>query len=321
MPKEPEGKTHGATTQSLPLRLLEDEQVKYWCLIGVLAIGLVAIYLNSLARVSSDWSNPQYSHGYLVPIFAIVLLWIRREAFEQFPAWHRWVGVGLITVGILLRVVGTRYVIFAIDNLSFIPCMMGIFALAGGLRCLRWAGLPIVFLVFMYPLPGFLVDAVLRPLQTLATKASTFLLQTLGVEAFRDGNRIILDNMEMGVVDQCSGLRMLTIFIALSSAIAMILTQRPIWERFILVVSAVPIAILVNVFRITITGVLYSFNVDSELVNHIFHDWAGYLMMPMALGLLFLEMQILQRIVIESDAVPSQFKTSRQPQMGYSRRS
>ena len=114
---------------------------------------------------------------------------------------------------------------------------------------------------------------------------------------------------------------MLTIFIALSSAIAMILTQRPIWERFILVVSAVPIAILVNVFRITITGVLYSFNVDSELVNHIFHDWAGYLMMPMALGLLFLEMQILQRIVIESDAVPSQFKTSRQPQMGYSRRS
>ena len=149
-----------------------------------------------------------------------------------------------------------------------------------------------------------MVDSILRPLQTFATHSSTFALQTLGVEAYRVGNKINLDHMELGVIDQCSGLRMLTIFIALATAIAMIFTHRPMWERLVLVASAVPIAILVNVIRITITGVLYNLKVDSEIANHIFHNWAGYIMMPMALGLLFLVMQVLSQLVVETSQLP-----------------
>ena len=145
----------------------------------------------------------------------------------------------------------------------------------------------------MFPLPGFLKDNLLRPLQEYATRFSVYAMQTFGIEVFRDGNVIHLEKMDMNVVDACSGLRMLTIFLALSVAIAMIVTTRPWWERMIIVVSAVPVALLVNVIRITITGMLYNLNVREEIAEHFFHDFAGWIMMPMALGFLYLELQIL----------------------------
>ena len=139
----------------------------------------------------------------------------------------------------------------------------------------------------------------LRPLQSLATKVSLYVLQTLGVESYSEGNRIMLDQIQMGVVDACSGLRMLTIFSALAAAIAMISTNRPWWERITILFSAIPIALAVNVIRITVTGLMYNFGVKDEIVQMVLHDAAGLIMMPMALGMLYLEYQILAKLVIE----------------------
>jgi exosortase/archaeosortase family protein len=95
---------------------------------------------------------------------------------------------------------------------------------------------------------------------------------------------------------------MLTIFIALAVAIVMISNHRPWWERIVILLSSVPIALLVNAIRITLTGLLYSLDANEYIVNQIFHDFAGLIMMPLALGFLFLEMQILSRIVIDDKA-------------------
>lgn len=287
------------SSQRRGVEWLRDKQVQSW----ILTIGLCAVimlsYWNTLANIAATWSSAQYSHGYLVPLFAIVLLWLRREPFTDFPTWHRWVGAGLIAIAVTARILATKYVMFTIDNLSIIPCLMGAFVLVGGLRTLRWAGPPLAFLVFMLPLPGFAVNKILRPLQTLATVCSVYAVQTLGVDAYRAGNRIILESMEMGVVDQCSGLRMTTIFFALAAAIAMVATTRPWWERMIILASAIPIALTVNVIRITITGLLYNMHVTG-IAKQISHDWAGYIMMPLALGFLFLELQILSNLVVEA---------------------
>jgi len=304
MQVEPKSTTVPPSSTKAAASFSSDRNNSKWIVIGVGVVVLVLMNFNSLQGVAAGWRLPQYSHGYLIPIFAAVLLWIRRESFVQPPASHLWLGVGLMALSVLMRVVGTRFVVFTADNLSFITCILALFIVVGGLTSLRWAAAPICFLAFMYPLPGFLEDRILRPLQTFATQSSTFALQTLGVEAYRVGNKINLDHMELGVIDQCSGLRMLTIFIALATAIAMILTHRPMWERLVLVASAVPIAILVNVIRITITGLLYNLKVDSEIANHIFHNWAGYIMMPIALGLLFLVMQVLSRLVLETSQLP-----------------
>ena len=106
-----------------------------------------------------------------------------------------------------------------------------------------------------------------------------------------------------GTAEVPLGLRMLTIFAALSTAIAMISTTRPWWERIVILISAIPIALAVNSVRITLTGLAYSFLGNQgemvEVINTFAHDLAGWIMMPMALGLLYLEYQVLAQLVIE----------------------
>jgi exosortase len=230
---------------------------------------------------------------------------MRREPFSDVTSLERWWGVGLIAVGTLLRIESTRYVTFTFERLTLLVCLLGVFILVGGFRTIRWAGPAIAFLVFMFPLPGIVVDKILRPLQTMATISSVYALQTFGLDVYREGNRIELESQAMNVVDQCSGLRMLTIFIALAVAIALISGHRPRWERIVIVLSSVPIALLVNCIRITMTGLLYSLNVNEEITNRIFHDLAGWIMMPLAIGFLFLEMQILSRLIIEEKSTSS----------------
>jgi exosortase len=163
----------------------------------------------------------------------------------------------------------------------------------------RWAWAPIAFLIFMYPLPDEATRYLLGPLQTLATIVSTYALQTIGLDAFREGNQIVVGEMHLGVVDACSGLRMLTIFIALSVALVM-LGDREWWENLLILASAIPIALIVNSIRITVTGLLYQV-ASSELAEMVFHDLAGWVMMPMALGMLFLLQQILAHLFVTED--------------------
>jgi exosortase len=170
------------------------------------------------------------------------------------------------------------------------------------MNIIRWAGPALGFLVFMFPLPTRIEHTVLIRLQTLAAMCSTFVLQTLGVPAYRSGNVINISGMDLFIADACSGLRMLTIFCAL--AVAMVfLIERPWWDKFIILLSAVPIALVVNIVRITVTGLLYMWvGPDNKFVQHLAHDWAGYFMMPLALGLLWLELQILERLTIPVEA-------------------
>jgi exosortase len=152
--------------------------------------------------------------------------------------------------------------------------------------------------MFMIPMPYTFEVMMADPLQRLATVTTTFALQTLGLPAIADGNVILLNEVRIGIVEACSGLRMMVIFFALSTAVALVI-RRPMWERILVAVSAVPIALVVNVMRITVTGVLHE-TVGSEIADAVFHDLAGWLMMPLALLVLGLELAILKRLLIET---------------------
>jgi exosortase len=157
-------------------------------------------------------------------------------------------------------------------------------------------------LVFMFPLPSLFENSLLLFLQKLAAISSTWVLQLLGAPALRDGNRIMIDQLPLEVADACSGLRMLTIFGAMSVAMA-ILINRPWWDRVTVLLSAIPIALITNVIRITLTALLFMLFPESELIHQLVHDWAGLAMMPIAMGLLWIELQLLEQITvpIESD--------------------
>lgn len=264
---------------------------------------LIYSYWPGLLNAKSSWSNPQYSHGWIVPLCALALMFWWRKPVEPVTASARLAGLGLLAGSFLVRLVCAHFRIITIDMYTFVPAVAGIVLLAGGWSMFRWAWAPIATLIFMFPLPDEATRYLLGPLQTLATMVSTFALQTLGFDAYREGNRIILgESQVLGVVDACAGLRMLTIFIWLAFMIVLV-SGGEWWENLIIAASAIPIALIVNATRITVTGVMYTF--DAETAEKIFHDWAGYFMMPMALGLLFLVQWLLAQLVVTEDLAPA----------------
>ncbi|MBL8798357.1 MAG: exosortase/archaeosortase family protein, partial [Planctomycetia bacterium] len=239
---------------------------------------LLWAYWTTLTELSQRWSyDASYSHGWLVPVFAAVLLWLRRDLMPTElvrPSWL-WGGL-LLTVGVACRLFGAYFHFVWYDPISLLPCLAGVVLLVGGWSAIRWTWPAILFLGFMIPLPYRYAGMLAEPLQRFATVVSTFLLQAFGLPALAEGNVILLSEVEMGIVEACSGLRMLVVFFALSTAFALIV-RRPIWEKLLIVTSAVPIALAANVLRITATGVLHE-TVSSELANAVFHDFAGWLM-------------------------------------------
>jgi exosortase len=272
-------------------------------LFGASLAAVLWAHWSSLRDVVACWAHdPQYSHGYLVPLFALALLWLRRAMRPRLcqPSW--W-GLAVLASGLGLRLFGTYFYFIWLEQLSLLPTLAGLFLLIGGVQALRWAWPAVAFLGFMIPLPYNLSVKLTGPLQQLATVVCTFLLQTLGVPAVAEGNVIQLSEVQIGIVEACSGLRMLVIFFALSTAVALVV-RRPLWERLVVAGSAIPIALVSNVIRITVTGLLHEL-VSSDFANMVFHDLAGWLMMPLALGMLWLELTLIGRLLIEAPRLPA----------------
>ncbi len=267
--------------------------------VALLVIGAALLwsYWPTLATMARRWSSdPQYSHGYLVPLFALVLLWVRRSRLTVAPPEFHWWGVVFVLVGTVLRMVGSAIYFPWLEAVSLLPCLLGLGVLLGGFSVLRWCWPAVLFLLFMIPLPYRLGSALAPSLQTFATQASTYTLETIGFTAVAEGNIILLEEARIGVVEACSGLSMLIIFFAMSTAVAIVI-QRRLWEKLVIVVSAIPIALIANIVRITVTGILHE-TVNGS-VAQTFHDQAAWVMMPLALLLLALELKALSRLFIE----------------------
>jgi exosortase len=247
--------------------------------------------------LSDKWLHDAgYSHGILVPFFAGYLLWLRREHLRVDPPMII-PGLAMLALSAVLYLVGGLFIFDWFDAIMLLPALLGITMLLGGRSMLRASWPAILFLVFMIPLP-YRVNLFLGgPLQTLASRSSTFLLQVLGQPAVREGNVIMLNDIKLNVVDACSGLRMLVTFFTFSTGVA-ILIRKPMLERLCIVLSAVPIALVTNIGRITATGVMYQMN--AEFAHRFFHDLAGWFMMPICLALLGIELWMLNRLIIEA---------------------
>ena len=266
-------------------------------LAGLLGVGLLWVYWPTLLEMSKRWStDPRYAHGYLVPIFALILLWLRRNRLAALEPRPSWGGLVLIGGGLALRLAGAYFYYGWFEAVSLLPTLAGLCVLVWGWRSLSWSWPAIAFLVFMLPLPFRIEAALSYPLQRVATKASTYALQTLGFPALAEGNVIHLNDVEIGVVEACSGLSMLFTFFAMATGVVLLI-HRPLLDKIVIVASAVPIALAVNMMRIIVTGVLHE-TVGHRLANVVFHDLAGWLMMPVALGLLWGELTLLALLLV-----------------------
>jgi len=259
---------------------------------------MVWSYWPVFREMADKWAHdPQYSHGYLVPMFAAFLAWRSWTKSGPQEKCGSWWGAGLISIGVGLRLAGARWYVDWLEAMSLLPMLAGTVVLLAGWDGLRRSAPAIGFLAFMVPLPYRVETGLSHPLQRLATAGATFVLQTIGRPAFAEGNVIVINDVRVGVVEACNGLGMFLLFFATAAAVVL-LVRRPLWQKALIFLSAAPIAVAVNVARIVATA-LVTETLGEHWFNAVFHDISGWFMMPAALAALALVVYVLDHLFIE----------------------
>jgi exosortase len=278
--------------------------------LGLVAAALAWSYAPSFATLVSRWErDPNYSFGFLVIPIALVIAWQRRDRLDPAAMHPHWWGflplVAILGLRVLLYEWNEQYI-----ETATIPLVVASLALAlGGWHLLKVALPAIVFLFFMLPLPPSINSFLADPLQRLATIGSVTVLQVMGLPVLAEGNVITIGAEPLEVAQACNGLSMLLSFFTLITAMV-ILIPRPLWERLVLLASAIPIALVTNIIRIVVTAWCYH-QLGHETGERVSHDAAGLAMPAIALVLAFLELRVLSWLFVEVEepAAPGLIRT------------
>ena len=257
-----------------------------------------------VSLVQTWWSEPEYSHGYVVALFSAYLLYRNRGKLQQGQPRTSWWGVPVLAAALGLYLFGAYVGIDYLAAVSLVPCCLGLALLLGGWTAVKWSAPASLFLLFLIPLPFRVARALATPLRGIATKTSGYALQVLGFPVIVEGFTLRLDDYQIAIAEACSGLSMLYVFVALAAAVV-IVSKRPILDRALILVGALPIAVVANVLRIILTAVAFSV-AGKEAGEFIFHDLAGWLMMPIALGLMYLELKLIDVILVPTSRPPQE---------------
>jgi exosortase len=235
--------------------------------LGTLVVIMYGPVLSSLAR--QWWDDPNYGHGFFVPVFAGSVLWSERDRWGALPSRANNFGFAIVLFAIVLRVLGMLGAELFIARLSLVVLICGIVLFLAGGRVLRSVSFPIGYLLFMIPLPAIVYYQLTFPLQLWASRLGASGLVALGIHTVRAGNLLVLPNCTLNVVEACSGIRSLLSLLAAVVAYGY-LAEPSTWKRSVLAVASIPIAIATNGLRLVATGVLSYFfgaGVDSGVIH------------------------------------------------------
>ncbi|MBA5866266.1 MAG: VPLPA-CTERM-specific exosortase XrtD [Nitrospira sp. CR1.3] len=267
-----------------------------WSAIGTVSALLIGIaYAHSLAYLVQQWiENDNFSYGFFIPVISVALIWWKREAIRAAGIVPSWWGIVVLAIGMGLFVVGELATLYAIMHLSLWFVIVGLALAALGPRATWAVAFPLGYLLTMFPLPQMLQQNLSASLQLLSSSFGVGCLQLIGVTAFREGNVIDLGPIQLQVVEACSGLRYLFPLVSLALLCAYLFQDR-MWKRAVLVVSAVPLAILLNGVRIGAIGVLVEWYGQGAAVGFM-HFFEGWVVFVVSLAVLYGEMRLLARV-------------------------
>jgi exosortase len=244
--------------------------------------------------VSQWWTDPDYGHGFFVPLFSGYILWRERRRWiniERRPSNFGFL-VMLVAVGMLL--IGSLGAELFISRVSLLVLIAGMVLFLAGWKMLRAVSFPLAFLIFAIPIPVIVYNQITFPLQLTASRFAAFWLEAVRVPVLRDGNILLLSNYSLEVIEACSGIRSLMSLVALAVAYGYFAEAR-LWVRCLLVLLMVPSAIISNALRIMGAGVLaHRFGPDAA--EGFLHEFSGWVVFLTALGLIFVCHWILWRV-------------------------
>jgi exosortase len=257
-----------------------------WLVWATVLGGLTAILYAPVLRglAIQWWTDPDYSQGFLVPLFAAYVAWCKRADWRRAKDDPNNFGLIVIIGGVFLLFLGTLGAELFTTRFSLLLVMAGLILFLRGSKRLLAMAFPLEFLIFMIPIPAIVYNQVTFPLQLLASRLAGSWLEVIGIPVFRDGNILTMSNYSLEVVEACSGIRSLMALISLSVAYCY-LAERRNWVRCLLVLATVPIAIVTNAIRIVVAG-MFAHRLGPAYAEGFLHQASGWLIFVTALFLL-----------------------------------
>jgi exosortase len=258
-----------------------------WLPYASIAVLLAVLYYRVAIKLVYDWySLPDYSHGFLVPLFAAFLVWDKRKAIRETPIKPNWAGILLVVFAIGVLILGVYGVELFTARISFVLLLTGIIWTLLGTAMVRELRFPLLVLVLAIPFPAIVFNQITFPLQLFASKIASQILPLLGVPVLLEGNVIRLPVMPLEVAEACSGIRSLMSLFTLAVFYGYFL-EKTTGRRVILALASIPIAVTANVLRIVGTGLCVQYW-DPEKALGFFHEFSGWVMFVISLGCLYL---------------------------------
>ena len=272
-----------------------NESLKQYRLQLILVLPLLVwMYYTVVPKMVGDWYNDEnYSHGFLVPFIAGYFLWQRWPDLKDRLVKPDGLGMVIIVFGVIQLLaawLGTEY--FTMRT-SLIVLLAGMTLFWFGREVLKGMALPIGYLIFMVPIPYTIYDILAFPLKLFVTKVSVAFLKIVGVVVIREGNIIMFPATTLEVADACSGIRSLVSLLAIAAAYSFLMKTSNV-RRWIIIISAVPIAVATNSLRVIVTGILAQWW-GAKAAEGFFHEFAGMAVFVLAMVMLAAFGELLRR--------------------------
>jgi exosortase B len=254
-------------------------------------LGLLALYLPTYWSLAHGiWNSEEQAHGPIVLVVALFLVWQRRAVFvpdaSRVPTrGEAVIGWVLLVVGLLAYALGRSLEILLLEVGSQIPVMLGALLITQGTRAVRALWFALFFLVFMIPLPGFIVDTATGPLKQYISVIAENVLYAAGYPIARSGVMLTVGPYQLLVADACSGLHSMFSLSAMGLLYLYLMQRTSIARNLIIMAAILPIAFVANVVRVMVL-VLVTYHLGDEAGQGFLHGFAG--IMLFIIGLLFL---------------------------------
>jgi exosortase len=266
-----------------------------YVLLGLL---ITAIYYKVVGNLVMNWyTDPDFSHGFLVVPFAAFLLWEKRRTLRDTAIQQTWSGIWLVAAAILVLFLGVYGAEIFLSRVSLVMLLGGIVWTLFGKAMLREVRFAILVLLLAIPIPAVIFNQITFPLQLLASRMASAILPLFGVPVLRDGNIIQLPAMQLEVAEACSGIRSLMSLFAIAIFYGYFM-ERSTWRRVVLALASIPIAVIANGARIVGTGLCVQYWNPDKAVG-FFHEFSGWLMFLVSLTCLYI-VHSLMRLKIPS---------------------
>jgi exosortase len=267
---------------------------KKMILIAFLACLFILAFFPVLKGLYLTWSNSDdYSHGFLIIPISVYIVWQKRAIFSKIPESPSWGGLVITVVSLLLYIFAHVGGITTLASITLILSLAGIIAWFFGFEMLRKSAFPLVFLLFMIPIPTQIYSELTIPLQLFVSKVSVWFSSNIGIPIYREGNVIHLPDRTMQVVQACSGLRSMVSILPLGAFLGYLMLQSN-GPRWILFLSSIPVAIIVNMARVVIlVTAIYFLGID--LTVGTLHTLLGLFVFCFAFAMILLIREILSK--------------------------